>query len=86
MTALVLASAEKLAADRGWAKGTFWSQMVGETPLEIVGERDLPDLAAFQEESAEYDCPEMAETFGRLDELAVARPTCTELLEVVDLD
>ena len=77
---------EKLAAAKGWAKGTFWSQMVGETPLEIVGEWDYPDLAAFQKESEEYDCPEMKEIFDRLDELAVTRPTGTELLELMALD
>ena len=36
---------EKLAAAKGWAKGTFWSQTVGTTPSEIIGEWDYPDLA-----------------------------------------
>ena len=77
---------EKLATAKGWAKGTFWSQTVGETPSEIIGEWDYPDLAAFQKESAEYDCPEMEEIFGGLDELEVTRPLYTELLEVLPLD
>ena len=29
---------EMIAAAKGWAKGTFWSQTVGETPAEIIGE------------------------------------------------
>jgi hypothetical protein len=77
---------EELAAAKGWAKGTFWCQTVGNTPAEIVGEWDYPDLAAFQKESAEYDCPEMEPIFGRLGELGVIQPTRTELLETVPLD
>ena len=77
---------EQLAAAKGWAKGTFWSQTTGETPTEIIGEWDYPDLAAFQQEFAEYACPEMGAIFGRLDELEVTRPICQELLEEVPLD
>jgi hypothetical protein len=76
----------RLAAAKGWAEGTFWSQTVGETPAEIIGEWDYPDLAAFQQEVAEYDCPEMEKIFGGLDELEVTRPICQELLEAVPLD
>ena len=77
---------EKLAATKGWAKGTFWSQTVGETPAEIIGEWDYPDLAALQREFAEYDCPEMEKIFARLDGLQKTRPICQELLETVPLD
>ena len=77
---------EKLAAAKGWAKGTFWSQMTGQTPSEIVGEWDYPDMAAVQQEFAEYECPEMEKIFGGLDELEVTRPSYTELLEIVPLD
>jgi hypothetical protein len=77
---------EKLAATKGWAKGTFWCQMVGQTPSEIIGEWDYPDLAAVQQEFAEYECPEMEEIFGRLDDLEGTRPHSTELLESVPLD
>jgi hypothetical protein len=75
---------EKLAAAKGWAKGTFWTAVVGETPTEIIGEWDYPDLAALQKEFAEYDCPEMV--FGRLDEVEWTRPVCQELLQIVPLD
>ncbi len=77
---------EQLAAAKDWAKGTFWSQTVGETPTEIIGEWDYPDLAALQREFAEYDCPEMEQIFRRLDELEVTRPICQELMETVLLD
>jgi hypothetical protein len=76
---------EKLAAAKGWAKGTFWAQTVGDTPTEIIGEWDYPDLATFQKEFAEYDCPEMKAIFGGLDELGVSRPIAQELLETVPL-
>jgi len=76
---------EMIAAAKGWAKGTFWSQTVGETPTEIIGEWDYPDLAAFQKEFAEYACPEMERLFGKLDELEKTRPICQELLETVPL-
>jgi hypothetical protein len=76
---------EMIAAAKGWAKGTFWSQTVGETPTEIIGEWDYPDLAAFQKELAEYACPEMGSIFGKLDELEKTRPICQELLETVPL-
>ena len=76
---------EKLAAAKGWAKGTFWSQTVGETPTEIIGEWDYPDLAAFQRESAEYECPEMKKIFDGLDELEGTRPIYQELLEMLPL-
>jgi hypothetical protein len=42
---------EQLAAAKGWAKGTFWSQTTGETPSEIIGEWDYPDMAAVQREA-----------------------------------
>ena len=77
---------EKLAAAKGWAKGTFWTQTVGETPTEIIGEWDYPDLAALQQEFAEYDCPEMKAIFGRLDGVVGNRPILQELLESVPLD
>jgi hypothetical protein len=77
---------EKLAAAKGWAKGTFWSQTTGETPSEIIGEWDYPDMAAVQQEWAEYECPEMEGIFGGLDELEVTRPFYTELLETLPLD
>jgi hypothetical protein len=76
---------EKIAAAKGWAKGTFWSQMDGETPTEIVGEWDYPDLAAYEKEFAEYECPEMKRIFGMLDELEKTRPLRQELLETVPL-
>jgi hypothetical protein len=74
---------EKIAAAKGWAQGTFWSQTVGETPTEIIGEWDYPDLATFQREFEEYECPEMDEIFRRLDEVEGTRPVFTELLEVL---
>ena len=74
---------EKLAAAKGWAKGTFWSQTVGETPAEIIGEWDYPDLAAYQREYEEYECPEMTKIFDTLDEIEGTRPVYTELLEMV---
>ena len=77
---------EQLAAAKGWAKGTFWSRMAGETPAEIIGEWDYPDMAALQQEDAEYECPEMEAIFGRLDELDMTRPIYQELLEVVPFD
>jgi MoxR-like ATPase len=77
---------EKLAAAKGWAKGTYWTEYVGETPTEIIGEWDYPNLAALQQEFAEYKCPEMEEVFGRLDELKATRPIHQELLENVPLD
>ncbi|HTX68319.1 MAG TPA: hypothetical protein VMH50_04130 [Thermoleophilia bacterium] len=77
---------EKLAAAKGWAKGTFWSRTFGEEPTEIIGEWDYPDLAALQQEYSEYDCPEMKKIFGELDELGVTRAICEELLEGVALD
>ncbi len=76
---------EKLAAVKGWARGSFWVQTTGEAPSEIIGEWDYPDMAAVQKEWAEYDCPEMEVIFGGLDELEVARPYCTELLETLPL-
>ena len=45
-----------------------------------------PDLAALQQEFAEYECPEMEEIFGGLDGLAVTHPTRQELLETLPLD
>jgi hypothetical protein len=77
---------EQLAAAKGWAKGTFWSQMTGETPTEIIGEWDYPDLAALQQEFAEYESPEMKRIFGQLDELEVTRPMRQELMEIVPLE
>ena len=77
---------EKLAAAKGWAKGTFWCETVGETPSELVGEWDYPDLAALQKEFAEYDCPEMDAIFARLDEVEKTRPIRHALLETVSLD
>ena len=74
---------EKLAAAKGWAKGTFWSQTVGETPNEIIGEWDYPDLAAFQQEFAEYECPEMKKIFGKLDEFGGTRPIYQDLLQML---
>jgi hypothetical protein len=73
---------EQLAAAKGWAKGTFWSNTAGDVQ-EVVGEWDYPDLAAYQQEYEEYDCPEMAEIFARFDEFEVTRPIYTELLETV---
>ena len=73
---------EKLATAKGWAKGTFWSQTVGETPSEIIGEWDYPDLATYQREYEEYDCPEMDEIFSKLDQVEETRPVQKELLEV----
>ena len=76
---------EETAAAKGWAKGTFWSQTDGDTPTEIVGEWDYPDLAAYQREFSEYECPEMERIFGMLDEFEKTRPICQELLETVQL-
>jgi hypothetical protein len=72
---------EKLAATKGWAPGTFWSHTVGETPTEIIGEWDYPDMAAYQREYEEYECPEMAEIFAKLDEVEGTRPVYKELLQ-----
>jgi hypothetical protein len=79
----VTAQYEKLAAAKGWAPGTFWSSTVGEVPTEIIGEWDYPDLATYQRESEEYECPEMAEIFSKLDQVEKARPVHKELLEAL---
>ena len=73
---------EKLAAVKGWAPGTFWSRTVGEVPTEIIGEWDYPDLATYQREYEEYECPEMDEIFSKLDQVEETRPVQKELLEV----
>jgi len=78
----VAADFEKLAAARGWAKGTYWSNTGGDIQ-EVVGEWEYPDLTAYQKEYEEYDCPEMDEIFRRFDEFEVTRPIYTELLETL---
>lgn len=74
---------EKLAAAKGWVPGTFWSGAVGEAPTEIMCDWDYPDLATFQREFKEYECPEMEEIFRKLDEVEKTRPVYTELLEML---
>ena len=76
----VAAEFEKLAAAKRWAPGTYWTVTVGDAPTEIIGEWDYPDLAACQREYEEYECPEMAEIFNKLDQIEKARPLRTELL------
>ena len=56
---------EKLAAAKGWAKGAFWSQTTWGTPSGIIGESNCPDMAAVQQEWAEYECPEMERDLRR---------------------
>lgn len=48
----ILGQYNKLAADRGWAQGTFWTHVVGEAN-EVIGEFDFPDLVAFEKEFQE---------------------------------
>jgi hypothetical protein len=69
----------KFAADKGWAQGTFWSPVAGES--EIIAEFDYPDLATYQQETeAMFMEPEMMALAGKIWGIESFRSPYSELL------
>ena len=69
----------KLAAEKGWAEGTFWTPVVGE--MEVVAEFDYPDLATYQRQLEEaYTEPRAMALMQRLMSMEGTRTNYDELL------
>ncbi len=71
----------KLAVERGWAEGTFWMPVAGET--EVVAEFDYPDVVAFEQANSFYNDPEMMAIGGKIWAVDSVRPPYTELLSTM---
>jgi hypothetical protein len=71
----------KLAADKGWAQGTFWMHTVGDG-TEIIGEFDFADLASFEREGEEgMKAPDAVALWRKFDALDTVRRGYSELLQ-----
>lgn len=70
----------KVAAEKGWAQGTYWTPTIGE--VELVAEFDYPDLATFERENAEFmQEPAAMAVMQKMESVPRTRPERSEMLE-----
>lgn len=72
----------KLVADKGWAQGTFWMPVAGET--EVIAEFEYPDLATYEQEmQGMFKEPDLMTLGGKIWGIDSVRAPYDELLSTM---